>query len=232
VATVMYKNILAAVLGGLILFTLIILPIANAEENKLTFNSIKSSENSGKPSANEHLVAYSISGIRNTLYYAFDFSNYPSDKTPELAIFYIKTYAVLDPCNVEAFYFSSADWVYTNSTSNSTVLTPTGAINYISDGDELYAYTSNSFIQAVKQACLEKGEFTVCLKAKSNIYGDSTVIFNPDATLDVIYSPITSNIPASPTPSIPEFQSLSLILILAVSSLVTTMAYKRSRIRE
>jgi hypothetical protein len=193
----MHKKLLVGIIGSLFLFSCFIFPILTAE-NSLTFNSIKSYASDVSSSTN--LLAYSISGVRNTLYFAFDFSNFPSDGTPQFAAFYVKSAVIVDACNVEAFYFSSADWVQTNSTT-SDILIPTGASNFISQGDELYAYTSSSFIQAVTQACLEKGEFTVCLKAKSNVYGDSDVLFYPNATLDVTYSTTTSSISSTPIPT-------------------------------
>ena len=194
----MHKKLLIAIVGSLFLCSFFILPIATAEDN-IIFNSIKSYA-AGVTGYN-YLTAYSISGIRNTLYYAFDFSDFPSGFTPNFAVFYIKSGVIVDACNVEALYFDSADWVQTNSVSNDTVLLPTGVSNYVSQGEELYAYTSKSFIEAVTQACLEKSEFTVCLKAKANVYGDSTVLFYPDATLDVTYSTTTSSISPTPNPT-------------------------------
>jgi len=196
--SIMNNKLLVGIIGSLFLFSCFIFPVTTAE-NSLTFNSTKSYASDVTGSTN--LLAYSISGVRNTLYFAFDFSDFPSDATPQFAAFYVKSAIIVDACNVEAFYFSSADWVPTNSISNDTVLLPTGASNFISEGDELYAYISSSFIQAVTQACLEKGEFTVCLKAKSNVYGDSDVLFYPNATLDVTYSTTTSSISSTPIPT-------------------------------
>jgi hypothetical protein len=185
------KSLLMAIVG-LVVFSFILLPFAVADDN-ITFNSIKS--HAGGVTGSDYLTAYSISGIRNTLYFAFDFSNFPSGATPNFAAFYAKSYVILDACNVEAFYFSSADW----SNLNDTVLTPTGVYNFVSQGDELYAFTSKSFIDAVTQACLEGDQFTVCLKARANVYGDSTVVFYPDATLEVTYT--TTSLTSSPTPT-------------------------------
>jgi hypothetical protein len=206
----------------LIVFLSTLLPSVNAE-NSITFNTIKSYDQN-KSSSSENLVAYSISGIRNTVYFAFDFSNFPSDLEPVFGVFYINSFAAIDPCTVEAFYFDSADWIQTNEVSNTTVLKSTGATNFVSQGNELYAFTSEAFIDAVKAACLEKGQFTVCLKAKQNLYSDSTVVFKPDATLMVVYSIDEPN--SSPTPTVPEF-SLITIPLLSIGGLVTAITYKR-----
>jgi hypothetical protein len=218
----MRNKLFARIIVSLFLCSCFLFPISTAE-NSLTFNSIKSYASDVSGSTN--LLAYSISGVRNTLYFAFDFSDFPSDATPQFAAFYVESLVIVDACNVEAFYFSSADWVNTNSTVSGMVLIPTGVSNFISQGNELYAFTSRSFIQAVTQACIEKGEFTVCLKAMANVYGDSDVLFYSNATLDVTYSPTTSSI--SPTPVTPEFPSIAVISVLAIGVLVTAITYKK-----
>ena len=214
--------------GGLLLSLFIMIPNTRGENNLITFHSIKSSENSGGTSENEYLTAYCISGIRNSLYFAFDFSEFPTDITPQFSVFRVKTVVAMDPCNVDAFYFPSAEWVNTNTTRDSESDVKTlGVSNYVVYGEEWYDYTSDSLTWAVTKACLERGTFTVVLKAKANVYGDSIATFYPDAKLDVVFSPITSN--AKPSPSIPEFPSFVVLSSFAIATLVGAFFLKRSK---
>jgi hypothetical protein len=220
---IMFKRLIVVTIVSLVLCSFIILPLSTAD-GTMTFNTIKSYVQ-GATGSDTYLTAYAISGIRNKLFFAFDFSNFPANVQPDFGVFYIRSYAILDACYVEAFYFNSADWVQTNEVSNDTVLLSTGASNFVAEGDELYAFTSKDFVDAVKQACVNRGELTVVLRAKSNLYGDSTVVFNSDATLDVAYSTVSSNSP-TPTPSVPEFSSIAVIPLLAIGVLITVIAYK------
>jgi hypothetical protein len=203
----------------------VMMPTAIADGESILFYSIKSLDNPAS-SGSSNLPIYSISGIRNTVYFAFNFSEFPMDASPQLAMFSIKTVAILDACNVDAFYFSSADWVNTNSAPNDSIVPiPIGASNFVLEGQEWYSYTSNSFIQAVKEACLNRSMFTVSLKARSNAYGDSTIVVYPNATLQVIYSLVSPTQQLTPSPSIQEFPPALVLSLLAVSTLVGTMLF-------
>jgi hypothetical protein len=221
----MFKRLIGVTIVSLIFCSFFILPLSTAD-GTMTFNTIKTYVQGQVSGSDTHLTAYAISGIRNKIFFAFDFSSFPANFQPDFGVFYIRSYVILDACYVEAFYFNSVDWVQTNEVSNNTVFLSTGASNFISEGDELYAFTSKDFVDAVKQACLNRGELTVVLRAKSNPYGDATVLFNSDATLDVAYSTVTNSNNPTPMPSVPEFSSIAVISLIAMGVLITVIAYK------
>ncbi len=223
----MKKAILIVLIMGLFVSLFTPLSQANNLDNTIVFQSISSLESKSRNPEANYLTVYSISGIRNMLYFAFNFSEFPANADPTFAVFKVETKVIFDACYIDAFYSPSAEWVATNLTEGSEPsITPFGGSNYVSYAEEWYSYTGSSFIQAVEKACKEKGMFTVCLRAQANAFGDSTVSVYPTARLEVIYDPITSNV--VPTPSIPEFSSFTVVVVLAIILLSgVAVVYKR-----
>ena len=223
----MKKIMLLMLISGLFLSSFVPLLMASDEDKTITFHSIKTSNTVGSNDNSNFSTVISLYGVKNALYFAFDFSDFPDDPEPKFAVFEAKTVITLNPCNIEAFYCTSADWIYTNLTrSNAPDVTSTDASNFVSNADKWYGFTSTAFVQAVKSACMEKGVFTVCLKVQSSTNSDAQATFYHDAKMDVIYT--LSSLNVTPSPSIPEFPSLGIFAGLAIASIIlTAVVYRR-----
>lgn len=161
--------------------------------------------------------------LRFAVYFAFNFSEFPDDAIVQYAVFDVKARVVFDACYVDTYYFPAADWIQANLTKETAPYV--GSIidsHFILDAEEWQSYTSTSFVEAVAKACGEKGLFTVCLKAQSNAYEDSTIGFYTAAEIDSTYKPLAPE--PTPSPSIPEFPSNAFIMFFAISVLITLIA--------